>query len=214
METYEIMKIIKKKIFDSHKKIVMVDGELRYEKSNSWKNDRKNLTEKQIEILEENDGWNIADKDYVDYKITEILGMSKTSSLPRNFIPSAPPLSSTQNISTISTNNNQIITRYFCNGKKNTGQEYLFFSPGLILQKDSVILEYMVFTETPFESETILTMKNVLNNNSTKLATFAISQSKLFISEAQHKIEENSVVVLSIKGTKITNITLQLKVLN
>lgn len=210
METYEMIKIIKKKIFDSHKKIVIVDGEPRYEKSNSWKADRKNLTEKQIELLEENDGWNIADKDYVDYKITEILGQNKMpSSLPRNLLPSAPPSPNVNN-----TTNNQIITRYFCTVKKNTGQEYLFFSPGLILQKDSVILEYMIFTDSPFESETVFTMKNVLNNNNTKLTTFTPSPNKLFIAEVKHKIEENSVVVLSIKGTKLSNITLQLKVLN
>lgn len=216
-EHYELIKLIKKKIFDTHKKIVMVDGELKYEKSTSWKSDRKNLTEKQIEMLEDIDGWNLADKDYVDYKITEVLNASKTSSFPRNYSlpsvtqPSAPP---SNIITPITSTNNSQITRYLCNGKKMTGQEYLFFHPGLILQKDSVILEYMIYTETPLESETVLTMKNVLNNTTTKLATIPVSQNKLLIAETKHKTEETSVVVLSMKGAKITNITLQLKVLN
>lgn len=200
MDVTEVIKVIKRKLFEPHKKISFnSEGEKFYESSKSWAEDRKKLTNIDKDLLDEIDGWNLADKDYVDFKIKEQLYSvnhlgnfaTLTHEVGNKNAPSAPI---------------KMESRFFSFNSPNSTNDIMeFFVPGIILKKNWIISEFMLFTELPFEKDTVLSIKNVVNNTEAKLATINASNNKTFTAEPNYKLEETSVIILSIKLFKPSN---------
>lgn len=69
MNINDILKIVKSKIFEPKKKLVFDSlGNINFVNCENWKEEQNRLTEENKAILNDGDGWNLADKDYVNLK--------------------------------------------------------------------------------------------------------------------------------------------------
>lgn len=192
MNNIELLKLIKKKLFEPRKKIVQDGGVKAIADSQNWVKERQFIDPSDISFLEESDGWNVADKDYVDYKITELQHKI-------NYTPSAPTFPSL---------NKSII---FSSGVFDT-DTMTFFSPGIVLKKGWVITEVTIFNEVPFEEEIVLSVKNITDSKSTQISKIKPNKQQILSAEAKYKVDSNRAVVFSIKTANKLKLNLQLTI--
>lgn len=198
MNNIELLKLIKKKLFEPRKKIVQDGGVKAIADSQNWVKERQFIDHSDISFLEESDGWNVADKDYVDYKITELQHKI-------NYTPSAPP--SVQPSVQPSVNKSII----FSSGVFDT-DTMTFFSPGIVLKKGWIISEVTIFNEVPFEDEIILSIKNITDTKSTQISKIKPNKQQILSAEAKYKVDSNRAVVFSIKTANKLKLNLQLTI--
>lgn len=192
MNNIELLKLIKKKLFEPRKKIVQDGGVKAIADSQNWVKERQFIDPSDISFLEESDGWNVADKDYVDYKITELQHKI-------NYTPSAPTFPSL---------NKSII---FSSGIFDV-DTMTFFSPGIVLKKGWVITEVTIFNEVPFEEEIVLSVKNITDSKSTQISKIKPNKQQILSAEAKYKVDSNRAVVFSIKTANKLKLNLQLTI--
>lgn len=207
MEPIVLLSLIKKKLFETRKKIVLDDlGNRCLSDSTSWLKERSILKPEEIELLEKSDGWNVADKDYVDFKCSELYGKFIQSSS----LPSAPMLPSTSlTVSNTSTNK----TVFFCIGEI-LEDSIVFFSPGLFLKKNWNITEFTLVSDC-FDDEISLFMKNINDTTKSSLVSKIKSNGKqqVLFGETKYKVESNKAVLFEIKPrSKTSKISLQITV--
>lgn len=203
MNTIEVLKIIKKKLFEPRKKIVfdttgkriLVDCPLK---------DRYNNVSNDGDILEDAEGWNVADKDYVDLKFSELYKLIQYSPPA----PSAPPIHSPSKKQIQSSTQ----TVVFFETGKNIGDTITFFSPGIFMQKNWVISGFSILGENVFEEDVIFYMKYFGDTKPVQLSKMKITGQQLIVSDGKHKIDQTKPVVFLIKSIKPITFTVNLQV--
>lgn len=201
-----MLKIVKRKMFEPRKKIVYdTDGkQLLADSSTAWLADRQNLTAEELDMIEEGDGWNCADKDYVNYKIAEL------QQLIKNTAPTP--------IATATTTTNSTKSIFFSVGEESTEQSIVFFAPGLLLKKNWTILEFTIFSNIILEDDSTLSMKEVVDGGKlTTISKIKTHGKQLLSAESKHKISDVAKVVIFIikfakQPTVIPKISLQITV--
>lgn len=146
MDTIEILKIIKTKLFEPRKKIVF-DAHGKKILTDLVTYDRKNID---AQSSLEGDGWNVADKDYVDYRISE--------ALKKIHYPSAPPI---HDIALPAAKLQSAQKTVLVSCGEVDGEYISFFNPGLVLKRGWNILDFTLFSDTPFEDDVTLYVKTV-----------------------------------------------------
>lgn len=119
-----ILRLIKKKLFEPRKRVVNdVYGSKIVENAPEGAT-VTGLSEKDIEIFGDVDGWNVADRDYVDYKIA--LALSNKTKAPAPL----PPIVQKEVIAPVNKSSSTIFE-----SSKFENNECFFFKPGFTLYK-------------------------------------------------------------------------------
>lgn len=189
MNTIQIIKIIKQKLFEPKKKIIFNTEGTKMLTDLQYFDDKKNINETDLKILEDGDGWNVADKDYVDLKISELYKFVKT--IP----PTAPSHSEIVNKSSL---NNTQKTIFVANGVMD-GENMIFFAPGLIIKKNWNISDFTLFFDNVIEDELVLVVNNVFENKTTQISKIKTTGKQIFSAEAKYKVDSAKVIVFQIK---------------
>lgn len=206
MDIIEILKIVKSKLFESRKKITIDDyGKRILENITNW----EKINEKDTSILKDLEGWNVADKDYVDLRVNEIY--QKIISIQ----PTAPPLENKKNSKTenkLYPNIPPVLNSipapqqkqmFFCFGESDTNGNIKFFAPGLLLKKGWIITDFNLIFDKTIDEEFILFMKNSSDEKSVQISTINNkSGNSLFSAETNLKIDITRAVLFEIKMSK------------
>lgn len=139
MDINYILSIIKNKLFLPKQRYVLNNGYKEFaDAGRNWAVYRENLSYKELKDLENADGWDVADKDYVDNKILEVI-----------YRPSAPILTSTILYS------QGILEK----------DKLSFFNPGLLIQSGWILKEIIIISDGPYESDMTLYIKSAEKSN-------------------------------------------------
>lgn len=219
----EILKLVKRKMFEPRKKIIFdLLGNRKLETSLNWASDRQLQTEyiqkeKDLKILEECEGWNVADKDYVDFKISEAIKQNKQEILSiansiAHPIPSAPSLepapSTSLKKSLFSSSSpvcNHNYTFIYSPGIISAENVISFFSPGIVIKKGWTITDFTLFCDSPLEEEIVLVLYGVQDLKSTQLSKIKLQNKQVMSAETKHKFDTNRPIIFNIKLPKMTN---------
>lgn len=192
MNTIQILKIIKHKLFEPKKKIIFNTEGTKILTDLQYYDDKKNINETDLKLLEDSDGWNVADKEYVDSKISELYKFVKT--IPPT-VPTAPSqldiMSKTNNVSPQKT--------IFVSTGIMEGENMIFFNPGLIIKKNWNISDFTLFFDSVIEDELILIVNNVFENKTTQISKIKTTGKQIFSAEAKYKVDASKVIVFQIK---------------
>lgn len=194
MDTLEILKIVEKKLFESKKKLIYdTSGNKSLSPSQNWKNERKFVSVSDLNLLEENDGWNVADRDYVNSKISDVMATLQ-------HMPSAPPMTAVSN----SKNTNSIII--FRSDGLQTSQTVTFFNSGLFLKKNWNITEIVITCDAVLDKEVFVSMRNIDNEKLEQLCKYKSNPSKKsVIIGLKYKVPEIKTVTIELNSDKIPN---------
>lgn len=210
MDTIEILKLVKRKLFEPRKKLIFdTEGKRILADSLTWINERENLLGDDMKAVEEGDGWNVADKTYVDYRISELYKIIQQ--------PSAPFPEIIPQTSSASTKNTTVViapkTVFFSQGIIND-DVLTFFVPGLVLKKNWNIVEFTIFNENTFDEDVTLSMKTIVDSKITQISKIKSSGKHVVSAEVKQKIDSVKAVVFQLKTLKpsVSRISLQITV--
>nr|UOX61046.1 MAG: hypothetical protein DiTV3a_F4ORF9 [Diabrotica toursvirus 3a] len=184
METLYLLNLIKQRIFEPRKKIIYTsNGRKMLENAVDWKLERKHILEKDLEILEESEGWNVADKDYVEYKITELYHKILSSNSGMTMAPSAPHINKTVFLCTTDVVDSNSVT---------------FYNPGLFLNKGWSIINFTIFSSLPLDLEASLMMQDMGEKDKTQIISSKLkfSGKQLLNAECNQKLSSSKVVTM------------------
>ena len=189
METTELLKLIKMKIFDTRKKFFVNNlGQRELISSGpTWFSERLQLSKEDQNILEAADGWNVADKDYVDSKISEFA----------NYVfhqPSAPLKMC-------------IILHSIGIVEKD---KLLFFSPGLLIKKGWVLKEINILSGNTHEHDMSLFIKT--DQTSTLLSKISANGKHILSADVNHQFESLKSIIFEIVSPKHISCSLQITI--
>lgn len=208
MNSLEILRLVKRKLFEPKKKIIYnANGDkLIVEKKLGDSTMSLNILDK--EILQENDGWNLADRDYVDQKISEInKQMLHVTNLSANIPPSAPKLDLFDNKKT------SCKYVFLSKGIEGPDGNILFFNPGLIVKKNTILLECYFITDLPVETLEFSIFSS-LDNKLVFSSKIKQIEENVFNSKINLKTDSLKNLIIKVKGcSKPLNINLQFVVL-
>lgn len=209
MDNLQILKIVKCKLFEPRKKIIFdTDGKkMLVDSTSSWFSERQHLTQEDLKLLEEREGWNLADKDYVDFKISELSKISPvpsssillptiSASRPSASLPSAPPAPPAEIVPSKRTR-----TVFFSPGNK-IGDIVAFFTPGLVMKKGWMIVEFTIFHEIPNDNELCLTIKNMIDSKGVVVSKFKNNNKHILTADTKFKIDTVKAAVFELGSDK------------
>lgn len=152
MEPIELLKIIKRKLFEPHKKIIYnTEGKKFF--VDSLPSDPPQQTDSD-EFMEMYNGWNVADKDYVNYKINELSKEirlfkdkyvqidTSSGNVSSKISPSAPPAPTFEK----STEAQKFKTMVYMKGVKDIKTKKYVFDT-LLLKEGSIINEKHIYVQ-------------------------------------------------------------------
>lgn len=195
MDALEILKIVKRKIFESRKKIIF-DASGKRMFVDTWTGDK--VHPQDVKLIEEGDGWNLADKDYVDFKVSELYKNIQYSSTP-----SAPQQEMKQTTVFISNG---------INTSTNTENVITFFNPGILLKKNWYIIDFTIICDVPVEDDLTLSLKNISDSKFIQLSKIKMSSKNLFVAESNYKVDNTKAVVFQLKSTKVSKYDFSLQI--
>lgn len=197
MNTLELLRLVKKKIFEPKKKIIFdTEGNKILTNTQYYDNNNKNISINDLKILSESDGWNVADKDYVDLKISELYKFVKT--IP----PTAPNHSDL--VKQFPTNNStiqkSIQKTIFSSVGVIDGENIVFFSPGLVLKKNWNISDFTIFFDNIIEEELYLVVNNIIESKITQISKIKTNgKQQIFSADAKYTVDSSKVIIFQIK---------------
>jgi hypothetical protein len=177
MDLQEMLFLVKQKLFEPRKRVVSdVFGNKTLEFSS--KPVPIGLTGRDKELFDAADGWNVADKDYVDWKIGEArCGMSSKVSSSNVFFVSA---NVEEGVAT-------------------------FFYPGILFKKDHVLEEFALIFSSVCTDDCSLILKSSTDVQSKPLLVQKIKTgSQIMISEPKFRMESSGAVFFQLKFSKKT----------
>lgn len=191
MDTLEILKIVERKLFEPKKKLIYdTSGNKSLSPSQNWKNERRFISDSDLNLLEENDGWNVADREYVNSKINDVMTTLQ-------HIPSAPPM-----VVSNSKNSNSIIM-FRSEGIQNS-QIITFFNSGLFLKKNWNITEIVITCDAILDKEVFISLRNIDNEKTEQLCKYKSNPAKKsVIIGLKYKVPEIKTVTIELNSDKV-----------
>lgn len=157
MEPVEILKIIKRKLFEPHKKIIYnTEGKKLVVDSD----EQRKTDDDDLDVY---DGWNVADKDYVNLKINELTSKLFKDTFGKAIIPSAPPLEEHSVPKKFKT------MIYLKGTKDNRNKKYMFDT--LLLKEGSVINEKHICIQKHLTIKDPVVLNSLKRNEDNKKIT-------------------------------------------
>ncbi|QIH04930.1 hypothetical protein [Dasineura jujubifolia toursvirus 2a] len=212
----EMLKLVRRKMFEPRGKIIFDtfgNKQLSYcfDRNNNQTDhvganqDDSHLTD----IIKSCEGWNVADKDYVDYKVTEVLHtiqnlQQKISSTSQ--IPTAPPLIDTKKSLSMFDNSKQTIqntnkTIMFSSGDL-IDNEVIFFTNGLVLKKGWSITDITIFSSIGLEQELLVSINSLTENKTSQISKIKPQSKQILSAELKYKIENHKAVTFKVLCSK------------
>lgn len=197
MDVIQLLKLIKMKIFAPKKKFIFDSDGIKHTADAKRFGEDRALSPKDAELLEEIDGWNLADREYVDYKISELYTRIQQA-------PSAPPLepSGSSFGSLLSGKNNFEKNSVKCMFSPGIVSEdrITFFEPGLVFKKGSVMIEFTLFVNVSFDEELVLSVRNVIDDRTVQISKIKTAGKNIISAESKYKTDAHKVVVFELKS--------------
>lgn len=208
MNMIEVLTTLKRKIFEPKKKIIFDScGNKMTQNSVFWYDDRKNVNEEDLKILEECDGWNVADKDYVDNKCAEIL-----RKVNYEIVPNANTHIANKELTKKSFSKSFM----YSTGSTGATNEFAleFFHLGLLLKPGCTISAFTLFFEAPIDEEFTFVVRNAIDKKESQIAKIKTNNNQYFTAESKYKVDKDSIVNLVLKSIKqMKPVTMALQIL-
>jgi hypothetical protein len=200
----QLIEIIKRKIFDTKKEIVTDPKTgIRSLSDISEKQLHDNLDPETRKYIEEADGWDLADKEYVNKKVKDV-----TDSIVKDFtkyISDTPStISGKQRGKNLSNNSNSYVIT--CKGELQKGT-VLFFEPGILL-KECFISDIIIVSSEDFNGEFRLNKIEPSKEKENKTTVFSISKISSNIAtsgEIKIKFDKAKIMYFELEGPVINN---------
>lgn len=210
MNSVEILKLVKRKLFEPKKKIVYDVNGNKILALKKFGDSSMSLSEIDSNLLAENDGWNIADKDFVESKI---LDLNKQILQLTNMTAMCPPSAPKLELLEKKSNSNKFMLVSRGELSNNEDDTINFFYPGLILKKNTVILDCIIVPSNPLETFDFI----ILNNQDNKILfeqKIKNVGTDVIGCKISHKLDSVKNIIFKIKGViKPTTINLQIYIL-
>lgn len=202
MDVIHLLRLIKFKIFAPKKKFVFDSDGVRHLTDSKKNSNDKNLNSEDSDLLEEIDGWNLADREYVDFKISELYTRIQQA-------PSAPPLEAVnQTTSAFSSllsgkNSGSSSNQVKCMFSPGIISEdkITFFDPGMVFKKGSVMTEFTLFVGVSFDEELILSVRNVIDDRTVQISKIKTTGKNIISAESKYKTDVHKVLVFELKSS-------------
>ncbi|CCA61380.1 hypothetical protein AV955_gp023 [Diadromus pulchellus ascovirus 4a] len=178
MDINTILNIVKTKLFEPRKKVVnTVGGKKITLPSPNGEVNNQTLEENEKSIFEIVDGWNVADRDYVEWRVSEALR-------GKGAAPSAPAPNT---------------TNFYCSADVVDGVANLFY-PGVVLKSGTVIDELSVVCDSPSQEDAVLSVK--VNNETKTTHKIKFGNKAVYAAAVGINIDANSCVSFVLKFAK------------